>query len=150
MVVMLDLERKVINRLQLDFPICNSPFEKVAKELEISEQQLLACLKKLTKEGVLTRFGPLFDVKKMGGNFSLCAMQVCDEKFKAVTDILNSMPEVAHNYQREHELNMWFVLATETQEDIKTSISKIEKISACRVYDFPKQKEFFVKLYLKV
>ena len=62
----------------------------------------------------LTRFGPMFQVERMGGAFVLAALAVPEADYERVAELVNALPEVAHNYRREHALNMWFVLATET------------------------------------
>ncbi|MES0326853.1 MAG: Lrp/AsnC family transcriptional regulator, partial [Gammaproteobacteria bacterium] len=62
---------------------------------------------------------------------------------------VNAFPEVAHNYQRDHEMNMWFVLATETQQELNNTLNAIEDTTGIPVYNMPKQKEFFVGLHFK-
>ena len=77
--------------------------------------------KRCGSEGVITRFGPFFDAAELGGAFCLCAMSVPAERFEEVARIVNAHPEVAHNYERVHKFNMWFVLATETADEIGSS-----------------------------
>lgn len=147
---MLELDRKIINRLQLGFPICEKPFLQVAKELRVKESHLVKRVQELLDDGTLTRFGPMYDAKSLGGNFSLCAMTVDEDKFEVVTEQVNAFPEVAHNYQRDHRLNMWFVLATEEPEGIEQCIKAIEAATGCRVLNLPKLNEFYVGLFFKV
>jgi DNA-binding Lrp family transcriptional regulator len=101
-------------------------------------------------DGLLTRFGPLFNVEEMGGAVSLCAMQVPASRFDEVADNVNAYPQVAHNYQRDHNMNMWFVLATETSEELEDTIKDIENDTGLPVFNFPKQKEYFVGLHFHV
>ena len=103
----------------------------------------------LFERGVITRFGPLFNIEKIGGVFSLCALKVPASRFDDVAMTVNSYPQVAHNYEREHEWNMWFVLATEFSERISEVVKSIESKTACKVYQFPKLEEFFVGLKLE-
>lgn len=138
------IDRSIINTLQGGFPLSDRPYLDAAILLGISEEELIARLKKLLEEKVLTRFGPMFQIERMGGAFSLAAMKVPEVDFERVANIVNSLPEVAHNYQREHEFNMWFVLATETPQGIRQAISRIEKESGLHVYNMPKEKEYFV------
>lgn len=147
---MLELDRKIINRLQLGFPICEKPFLQVAKELRVKESHLVQRVQELLDDGTLTRFGPMYDAKSLGGNFSLCAMTVDEDIFEVVTKQVNAFPEVAHNYQRDHRLNMWFVLATEEPEGIEQCITAIEAATGCRVLNLPKLNEFYVGLFFKV
>ncbi len=86
----------------------------------------------------------------MGGAFSLCAMKIPAAEFDRIAQQVNALPQVAHNYQRDHAMNMWFVLATETLEEKLKTIEEIEQQTGYRVYDMPKEKEYFVGLYLNV
>jgi DNA-binding Lrp family transcriptional regulator len=100
----------------------------------------------LLDSGTLSRFGPMYHAERLGGGLTLAAMQVPPEDFERVAEIVNAFPEVAHNYAREHALNMWFVLATETPERIGQVIAAIERDTGYKVHNMPKQEEFFVGL----
>jgi len=142
-------DKQIINALQDDFPICDSPYRRVAAQLGLTEPELIARLKVLLDNGTLTRFGPLYNAEQMGGALTLAAVKAPKERFEEVTEIINSFPEVAHNYARSHELNMWFVIATETPEQIQQTISAIEQQTGLTVYNMPKNKEYFVNLKLE-
>ena len=79
----------------------------------------------------------------------LAALAVPEERFSDVTERVNALPEVAHNYRREHALNMWFVLATETPDGIEAATRRIEADTGLKVFAFPKLQEFFVDMRLK-
>lgn len=145
-----ELDRTIIDSLQGDFPLCGAPYAQVAERLGISEEALLARLQKLLETRVLTRFGPMFQVERMGGAFVLAAMEVPQARFDAIAGIVNAFPEVAHNYRREHAFNMWFVLATRTPQDIPATIERIEQATGLPVYAFPKEREYFVEMKLPV
>jgi len=145
-----DLDRSIINHLQDGFPIVAEPYAEIARRLDIDEQELIGRLKALLDEGLLSRFGPLFNAERMGGALSLCAIAVPPERFEAVTTMVNAYPEVAHNYAREHRLNMWFVLATESEDRIQEVIAEIERQSCLPVYHLPKLQEYYVGLKLCV
>jgi siroheme decarboxylase len=143
------IDRNIINTLQIGFPICDAPYRQVAQSLGISENELLVRLQALLENGTLTRFGPLYNAEQMGGALTLAAVKIPTERFEEVTDIINAFPEVAHNYARSHELNMWFVLATETPEQQQHSINAIEQQTGLAVFNMPKLKEYFVNLRLE-
>lgn len=143
-------DRAIINGLQGDFPICERPFEVVASRLGLSEQELIEGIGDLLDQGVLSRFGPLFNAERMGGALSLAAMNVPDAEFDAVAETVNAFPEVAHNYARDHRLNMWFVVATETPTRYRQVIREIAAATGLTVYDMPKIREYFVGLRLEV
>ncbi len=144
-----DLDRAIINNLQDGFPICASPYKKVAATLNTSETILIQRLQALLDNGVLSRFGPLFHAEQMGGALTLAAVKAPEDSYETIAGIINAFPEVAHNYAREHILNMWFVLATETPEQIQQVISQIEAQTGLTVYNMPKIQEYFVGLKLE-
>lgn len=148
--VFTDTERAIINRLQEGLPLTRYPYADVAAELQIDEATLLSHLKAMLSTGLLTRFGPMFHAGEMGGGLTLAAMRIPESEFARVTEQVNSFSEVAHNYRREHELNMWFVLATETPEGIADTIHRIESMTGFLVYNMPKEEEFHVHLHFVV
>jgi DNA-binding Lrp family transcriptional regulator len=139
-----DIERQLINRLQEDLPLVSHPFAAVGESLSLSEQDVIDKVRRLRDDGLLTRFGPFFDAEALGGAFCLCAVSVPEDRFEDVLTKVNAHPEVAHNYQRDHSLNMWFVLATEDRKDIMRVAKEIEHDTGLEVLLFPKKREFFV------
>ncbi len=138
------LDRDIINRLQKGFPVCEEPFVEIAKELSIKESVLIARLSKLLSDGELSRFGPMFNIEQMGGTYSLVAMEVPETVFEETADIVNSFPEVAHNYKRQHAFNLWFVIATRDPERLDTVLSEIKQKTGMPVYNMPKLKEYCI------
>ena len=142
------LDRTIVDSLQDGIAVCDRPFAALAESLSISEQALLARVQRMLDEGVLTRFGPMYQAERLGGALTLCAMKVPESRFDAITDIVNGFTEVAHNYRREHVFNMWFVLATETPQAIETTRAAIEEATGYEVFNMPKLQEFYVQLRL--
>ncbi len=137
-------DRVILNRMQDDLPLTAHPFASVAQELGIPEDELLTRLARMKEQRIITRFGPFFDAAAMGGAFCLCAMAVPEDAFETVLTKVNAHAEVAHNYERTHRLNMWFVLATETPEGIEAAADAIERETGIEVLRFPKLQEFFI------
>ena len=144
-----DVDRAVINRLQVGVRIAERPFAEVASGLGIDETDLIARVDRLLQEGLLSRFGPLYDAQKMGGGLTLAAMEVPEAKLDAVAAHINAYPEIAHNYARNHPLNLWFVVATERPEQIAAVLARISSETGLAIHDFPKEEEFFLGLRLK-
>ena len=142
------VDRQIIEKLQGDFPLCAEPYAAAAVQLGISGDELLERLKRLLDARVLTRFGPLVQIERMGGAFVLAALKVPEERYDEVAELVNELPQVAHNYRREHPLNMWFVLATETRDGIDAAIARIGAATGLPVYAFPKEREYFVEMKL--
>ncbi|MCE8043758.1 Lrp/AsnC family transcriptional regulator [Halomonas desiderata] len=145
-----DADRRIVNRLQDGLPLVERPYAAVAAELDLSEGELLYRLERLLEDGVLSRFGPMYQAERLGGGLTLAALEVPEADYERVTAAVNAFPEVAHNYRREHRLNMWFVLATETPERIGETIAAIEAATGLAVFNMPKQEEFHVRLHLPV
>lgn len=143
-------DRQLLNRLQTGLPLVANPWQALAEELNTSSQALRQRLAELLEDGTLTRFGPMFDIEHLGGAFTLAALAVPEEDFDVVAEQVNALPEVAHNYKRNHSYNMWFVLATATPEDIHLTIQKIEDITGLKVLNLPKEKTYHVGLHLSL
>ena len=139
-----EIDRTIINRLQGEFPISERPFAECAKRLNMDESDLLNRITHLIQENVATRFGPMYQIEKLGGAFTLAAMKVPADQFERVAAQVNAFQEVAHNYERNHIFNMWFVLATETPEGIAETIARIESTTGLKVFNMPKEREYFI------
>jgi DNA-binding Lrp family transcriptional regulator len=145
-----NLDRAIVNELQGGFPLCDRPYAVVATRLGTSEGELMQRLDAMLADGTLTRFGPMYHAERLGGGLTLAAMQVPAADFERVAALVNAHPEVAHNYERDHAFNMWFVLATETPERIDAVIRAIEQETGYPVCNMPKQEEFYVGLRFAV
>lgn len=143
-------DARIINSLQGGFPVCERPYAEVARMLGIGETDLIARIARLRETGVLSRFGPMFNAERMGGAFCLCAMAVPHERFDEVVAVVNAHDEVAHNYERAHALNMWFVLASGSKARIAEVVREIENDTGLAVHLFPKLKEYFIGLRVEV
>ena len=143
-------DRDIVNTLQSGLPLTPRPYADAAASLGISEAELIKRLRRLLEAGDLTRFGPLWHAEKLGGALTLAAMSVPAEDFERAVEIVNSFPQVAHNYERDHELNMWFVLATEQPAEVETVIAEIEGQTGYPVLNLPKLEEFYVGLRLEL
>jgi siroheme decarboxylase len=146
--VMDDLDRRIVDELQGGFPLCPRPFAEAATRLGTSEQELISRVARLLEARTLTRFGPLFDAERLGGAFSLCAMSVSRLDFERVAAQVNAHPEVAHNYERGHEYNLWFVLAAGSRERLAEVRRALERETGYPVMDLPREEEYFIGLRL--
>jgi DNA-binding Lrp family transcriptional regulator len=144
------LDRAIVNTLQQGFPLCERPFAEAAALLGLREDELIERVQTMLDAHVLTRFGPLYQAERLGGAYALAALRVPPADFERVAGIVNALPEVAHNYERDHEFNMWFVLATGAADDITRAVARIEGETGLPVYLMPKREEFYVGLNLPV
>lgn len=143
------VDRRIVTVLQDGFPLCERPYEEAARDLGLSETELIGRLEGLLARGVLTRFGPLYRIERGGGAVTLAAMAVPDAEVERVAARLNALVEVAHNYQRAHRFNIWFVLATETPRAVAEVVARIERDTGYPVYLMPKEREYFLDLRLE-
>ncbi len=144
-----DTDRRIINALQGGFPLTRRPFADAAAPLGLSEDELIARIRRLREDGVLSRFGPMYNADRFGGHNTLVAMAVPADRFDEVAGIVNSFPEVAHNYARDHALNMWFVVAAESRARVDAVLTEVQALTGLVVYDMPKLREFHVGLRIE-
>jgi len=143
-----DVDKRILNRIQSDFPISSRPYQSIAEELHLSEEEVLTRLTRLKENGIIRRIGANFVPEKLGFVSTLCAASVPDKDIETFTRIVNQYPGVTHNYQRDNEFNVWFTFIAESAveieknlEDIskKTGISNILNLPASRVYKIKAQ-----------
>lgn len=142
--------RAFINGFQGGFPITARPFRDVAVRLGGTEAGLIATIQGLLGAKQLSRFGPLYDAARLGGSVTLAALSAPDPDFVRVAGLVNGLPAVAHNYRREHQLNMWFVVASERPEGVDECLATIARLTGLKVYNFPKLREFYLGLWLEL
>ena len=145
-----EIDRKIINGLQGGFPISPRPYLDAAEKLGIEEQELITRLARLNETGALSRFGPLYNAERAGGAVTLAAMEVPEGRYEEVAALVNAHDEVAHNYERTHTLNMWFVLAVEDKAEIERVNAVIGQETGLKVLNMPKLEEYFLELKLEV
>ena len=144
-----ETDRRIVNALQGGFPLSERPFA-IASTLGLDEETLMARIKHLLETGAISRFGPLWNSEELGGAVCLAAIAVPPERFEEVTELVNAHPEIAHNYERSHKLNMWFVASSLDPARIDAVFAEIEKETGLKVWPMPKEEEFFVGFRVEV
>ena len=144
------VNRRIINAFQGGFPIAERPYAEAAMRVGIEVDELIERIEEMLEAGTLTRFGPLYNAEAMGGALTLAALAAPVERYDEIAEIVNGFPEVAHNYQRAHALNMWFVIATDDPARAATVIEEIEAKTGLTVYNMPKEEEFFIGLHFNL
>ncbi len=142
-----EFDRRLLNRLQHGLPLEPHPYALLAAELDCREEDILRRLDDLLDDGTLTRFGPLFDIEPLGGAFTLAAMSVPEARFEEIAALLAGWPQVAHNYRREHALNMWLVVACDSPAEVAETLARLERESGLAVLDLPKEATYHVGLH---
>lgn len=130
------LERRLLNDFQRDFPLTPRPFAEIAARLDTDEARVLEALAGLQDDGAVSRVGAVIAPHRAGSS-TLAAMAVPAERLEAVAALVSACPEVNHNYEREHELNLWFVVAAPSADRVARVLSEIEARTGLEVIDLP-------------
>jgi DNA-binding Lrp family transcriptional regulator len=123
-----DLDKQILNEIQWTFPLVSQPFHEIAKKFDVTPEVAKERLVNLKKSGVLRQLSAIFDTRRLGYKSSLVAMQIEPDKLEHVASQINRHPGVSHNYERDHQFNLWFTLATPPGSDLKTEVDKFQKI----------------------
>ena len=126
------LDKEILNEIQWTFPLVSQPYVEMAKKFKLSEEQLMQRLVALKKTGVIRQLSAIFDTRKLGYKSALIAMSIEPEKLDYVANQVNKHPGVSHNYERNHEYNLWFTLAVPPGSDLKTEVDKFSKLSGIK------------------
>jgi len=146
-----DLDRKILDRVQSDFPLVSRPFQVLAKELGSTEEEVLRRIRRMQEEGTIRRIGPIFELERLGFTSTLCAAKVSPALIDSVAEYINSFPEVTHNYLRENEFNLWFALVAPSQERISTILEGIRhRGGVAELVSLPAERTFKINVHLKV
>lgn len=131
-----ELTQRLLDRFQHGVPICATPYQAMADALNCSEADILLRLEQLQQLGALSRIGPVIEHSKAGSS-SLVALAVPEQRLETVAEYINQLPEVNHNYLREHEYNLWFVLTGPSREHLDVVLQRIEQDTGLVPLDLP-------------
>jgi DNA-binding Lrp family transcriptional regulator len=123
-----ELDKEILNEIQWTFPLVVRPFDAIAEKFGTTPAIIKDRLLALKKSGVLRQMSAIFDTRKLGYKSSLVAMQIESDRLEYVASKINQHPGVSHNYERNHQFNLWFTLAVPPNSDLKTEIEKFKKI----------------------
>ena len=139
------LTKQLINNYQRDFPIESRPFLTIANDLGVSENEVIYAISELKNSNTLSRLGPVFNHKKAGAS-TLAAMSVPLEKLQETAAYVNSFKQVNHNYEREHAINLWFVVTAATQGEVDTTLLEMEENTGFSVLNLPMETAYHIDL----
>lgn len=143
------LEQHLLNDFQRDLSLSATPYADMAKQLGVSEEDVLQSIKSLQKRGVISRVGPVFRPNRIGVS-TLAAMAVPDDKLECVARIISAFPEVNHNYQRDHDYNLWFVVTASSEEHLDIVLYEIEQHTEHSLMSLPMLDDYFIDLGFKL
>jgi DNA-binding Lrp family transcriptional regulator len=140
-----ELERRLLNDFQHNLPLTSAPYADIAEQVGASEDEVISAIQKLTEDGVISRVGAVFTPNKIGVS-TLAAIAVSEDKLQEIADMINEYAEVNHNYEREHDFNLWFVITAANDERLKEIINEVEQKCGTQVLNLPLVEDFHIDL----
>jgi len=123
-----DFDKDLLNEIQWSFPLVKQPYHELAKKFDVTTDEIKHRLTNLKKSGIVRQLSAIFDTRKLGYKSSLVAMKVSSDKLVTVANIINKHPGVSHNYERNHDFNLWFTIATPPKTNVKAEVEKLSKL----------------------
>lgn len=127
-----NIDKEILNEIQWTFPLVSQPFHEIAKKFGLTSEVVKNRLIHLKKTGILRQLSAIFDTRKLGYKSSLVAMEIEPDKLDYVAHQINRHPGVSHNYERNHQFNLWFTLAVPPGSDLKTEVDKFSKLKGIK------------------
>lgn len=143
------LEQHLLDDFQRDMSLSATPFADIAQQLNVSEDEVIKTTQSLQERGVISRVGPVFRPNRIGVS-TLAAMSIPEDKIECVARIVSAFPEVNHNYQREHEFNLWFVVTASSAEHLDIVLYEIEQHTEYPLMSLPMLEDYFIDLGFKL
>jgi DNA-binding Lrp family transcriptional regulator len=143
------LEKHLLNDFQHDLPLSATPYADIALQLGVSENEVLNTVRKLQDAGVISRIGPVFTPNRIGVS-TLAAMSIPAQELECTARIISAFPEVNHNYERDHEFNLWFVVTASSEEHLEIVLHEIEQHAGYPLMSLPMLEDYFIDLGFKL
>ena len=146
-----NIDKKILNRIQSDFPITHSPYRAVADRLNLREADVLERVSRMREQGLIRRIGGNFVPEKLGYVSTLCAASVPQDKIQHFTGIVNQYPGVTHNYQRDNRFNIWFTFIALSRENIEINLQQIAQETGIeKILNLPATHVFKIKAHFNL
>ena len=144
-----DVDAALIDDYQSGFPVEERPFRRVGEALGVDEGEALERVRELRERGVYRRFGAVLNPPVIGAS-TLAAVQAPADRFDEVAEIVNGHRQVNHNYRRNHEWNMWFVVTAGSLSRRDEILAEIAHETGCEVLNLPMLTDFYIDLEFPV
>jgi DNA-binding Lrp family transcriptional regulator len=146
-----EIDKRILNTIQSDFPITPRPYRDLGKRLNLSEAEVIERIRRLKEGGIIRRIGGNFHSRSLNFTSTLCAAKVPEEKIDYFVEVVNRYPGVTHNYLRNHAYNVWFTFIAEDMVDIDKALSEIsEETGVPEVLNLPAVKMFKIKVDFEI
>lgn len=141
-----DLDKKILDIIQTEFPVEHRPYEAIGRQVGLTEAETLARVRALKQKQVIRRIGANFQSRKLGFTSTLCAASVPEESLDAFVAEVNRHPGVTHNYLRRHSYNVWFTFIAPSMEDIQAALADITAKTGIQILNLPAERLFKIKV----
>ena len=138
-------DRELLSRWQRDFPLVPRPFARLAEEAGTGEDEIISAVRALTRAGIICRTGAVVRPNTAGAS-TLAAVAAPAGRLEEIAEIISAQPEVTHNYEREHELNLWFVVTAADRGGVRAALARIHALTGLEVLDLPMLKAYHIDL----
>jgi DNA-binding Lrp family transcriptional regulator len=128
-----DLDKRLLNRIQSDFPLVSRPYQELGEPLGLAEEDVLARVKQLRADHIIRQVSAIFDTKSLGYKSSLVAMKVAPDRINEAARIINEHPGVTHNYERNHEYNIWYTIGVPPASDLEAIVQRLHEMAGGEV-----------------
>ncbi|MCL2549427.1 MAG: Lrp/AsnC family transcriptional regulator [Methanimicrococcus sp.] len=145
-----NIDRQLINLIQLRFPVSKHPFEEIAAAIGTTEEVVISKLTRLKNEGIIRRIGPIINTRGIGGTNTLAAVKVPKSQIDEASWVINKYAEVSHNYLRNEDYNIWFTVSAPTQERLDRILSEIQTELSCPMLNLPTINQFKIQVNFHV
>ncbi len=139
------LHKQLLNDFQQDLPLTSRPFLTIANTLGVTEDEVMSAFQVMTEQGFIHRIGAVIRPNRIGKSM-LVAMRISQDRLIEVADMISRLPEVNHNYERDNELNLWFVLVAEDSHHLQRVIEQIERQTQIKTLQFPLLVDYYINL----
>ncbi len=127
-------DKEILNLIQWDFPLVQRPFKEIGRRLNMQEEEALERIRRIKDEGLIRQINAIFDTRKLKYKSALVAMSIEPNKLEEVAMEINKHPGVSHNYERDHEYNLWFTIAVPPEGNIKNDLEEFAKLDGVKKY----------------
>jgi len=146
-----DTNKKILNSIQVDFPIHTRPYKIIGENLGLTEDEVIERITAMKEEFLIRRIGGNFSPDRLGYHSTLCAAQVDEDKVELFTKTVNQFPGVTHNYRRDHKFNIWFTFIAQSVEIIEKNLATIaQKTGVTTILNLPATHVFKISANFKV
>lgn len=136
---------RLLNEWQRDFPLVPRPFARIGDVVGLSEAEVIEAYRRLLADGLISRVGAVFAPRRLGAS-ALAALSAPVERLDEIAARISSEAAINHNYQREHQFNLWFVITAASPDHLREVVSGIEGDTGCAVIVLPLEEEFHIDL----